>query len=94
MAKRFDTEPATPGDENEIESLLVKQIEKKISLLESRILELESKLKAKFPDSPIMNMPDQTNTDWLNNEKSLGRIAGIIPSPFISLRERLDDDVN
>ncbi len=94
MAKKFDTEPDTPGDEGELESLLGKQLQQKIALLESRIKELETKIANALVDPAFKASIDKDDLSWIKNEKSLGRIAGTIPSPIIGLKERLDDDVS
>lgn len=94
MAKKFDTEPATPGDDNELESLLGKQLQQKIALLESRIKDLETKIANTLVDPAFKVSIDKDDLSWIKNEKSLGRIAGTIPSPIIGLKERLDDDAS
>lgn len=94
MAKKFDTEPETPGDDGELESLLGQQIEQKIAALEQRIKELEAKISKSLVDPAFKSVIDKDDTSWIKNEKSLGRIAGVIPTPIIGLKERLGDDVS
>lgn len=94
MAKKFDTEPETPGDDDELESLLGKQLQQKIALLESRIKELEANIAKTIVDPAFRASIDKDDLSWIKNEKSLGRIAGTIPNPIIGLKERLDDDVS
>lgn len=94
MAKKFDTEPDTPGDDGELESLLGKQLQQKIALLESRIKELETKIANTLVDPAFKASIDPDDLSWIKNEKSLGRIAGTIPNPIIRLKERFDDDAS
>jgi len=94
MGKKFDTEPETPGDDDAIESIAGRQLEQKIAALESRIKQLEQKIASSVVDPAFRSAIDKDDTSWMKNEKSLGRIAGVIPNPIIGLRERLDDDVS
>lgn len=94
MAKRFDTEPDTPGDEAEINELLSTQLQQKVALLEMKIRELESKIAESFANPAFKAGLDPDDTSWMKNEKSLGRIAGTIPGPVIGLEKRLNDDVS
>lgn len=92
MTKRFDTEPDTPGDESELDSLLGKQLQQKISLLEARIKELEAKISVAVVDPAFRKAIDPDDVAWIKNEKSLGRIAGTVPNPIIGLKKLLDED--
>jgi len=94
MAKKFDTDPATPGDDDAIDSITRQQIEQKIAMLESRIRELESKISNSLVEPAFQSIIDKDDTSWMKNEKSLGRIAGVIRAPIIKMKERLDNDVN
>ena len=94
MAKRFDTEPDTPGDDDGINALITTQLQQKIAVLESKIKELESKIAATIAASALKSGLKPDDTAWLKNEKSLGRIAGTIPDPVIGLEKRLEDDVS
>ncbi len=100
MAKRFDTEPDTPGDESEIESLASKQLEQKISVLEARLRNLETKISVTLNDPAFKNRIDTDSDAWQKNENALGRIAGTLKSMNIGklkitqdLRSRLDEDL-
>lgn len=100
MAKRFDTEPDTPGDESEIESLISKQLEQKIGALEARLRNLETKISTTLNDPAFKNRIDTDSDAWQKNENALGRIAGTLKSMTIGklkitqdLRSRLDDDL-
>ena len=100
MAKRFDTEPDTPGDESEIESLASKQLQQKVGALERRVRELETKISATLNDPAFRNRIDTDSESWQKNENALGRIAGTLKSMEIGrlkitqdLKARLDDDV-
>jgi hypothetical protein len=99
MTKRFDTEPENLGDESNISSLLSKQLEQKIGLLEKRIRELETKISVTLNDPAFRNRIDTDSQSWQSNKNALGRIAGTIKSPNIDwmtqdLTNRLDDDVS
>jgi hypothetical protein len=104
MAKRFDTEPEDLGDESNISSLLSKQLEQKIGLLERRIRELETKISATLNDPAFRNRINTDSESWQNNKNALGRIAGTLKSMDLGdmgrlkiskdLKARLDDDVN
>ena len=94
MAKRFDTEPDTPGDDDGINALVTTQLQQKIAILESKIKELESKIAATVAASAFKSGLNPDDTTWMKNEKSLGRIAGTIPDPVIGLEKRLEDDVS
>ena len=99
MTKRFDTEPDNLGDEPEINSLLSKQLEQKIGILEKRIRELETKIFVTLNDPAFRNRIDTDSTSWQNNANTLGRIAGILKPQNIdwltqNLTDRLDDDVS
>ena len=100
MTKRFDTEPDTPGDESEIESLASKQLQQKVGALERRVRELETKISATLNDPAFRNRIDTDSESWQKNENALGRIAGTLKSMEIGrlkitqdLKARLDDDV-
>jgi len=93
MAKKFDTEPDTPGDDGELQ-LLGQQLQQKIAALESRIKELEADIAKTLSNPAFKTRLDPDDASWIKNEKSLGRIAGTIPNPIIGLKERLDDDVS
>jgi len=100
MAKRFDTEPDTPGDESEIESLASKQLEQKISVLEARLRNLETKISVTLNDPAFKNRIDTDSDAWQKNENALGRIAGTLKSMNIGklkitqdLKSRLDEDL-
>jgi len=100
MTKRFDTEPDTPGDESEIESSISKQLRQKIRVLESRILELETKISSTLNNPAFKNRIDTDSEAWQKNENALGRIAGTLKSMDVGrlkitqdLKARLDDDV-
>jgi len=94
MAKKFDTEPDTPGDDGEIESLIERQLQQKIALLELKIKDLEAKIDKTLANPAFKTGFDPDDLSWIKNEKSLGRIAGTIPNPIIGLKERLDDDAS
>lgn len=101
MTKRFDTEPDTPGDDSDIDSLLGKQLEQKVGALEKRIRELETKISVTLNDPAFKNRIDTDTESWKNNENALGRLAGTLNSTNIGrlkitpdLKARLDDDVN
>lgn len=94
MAKKFDTEPDTPGDDGELESLLGQQLQQKIAALESRIRELEANIAKTLASPAFRTRLEPDDASWIKNEKSLGRIAGTIPNPIIGLKERLDNDVS
>lgn len=81
--------PVTNTPEAETE-----QLEQKIAAMESRIKQLESKIASSVVDPAFRSAIDKDDTSWMKNEKSLGRIAGVIPNPIIGLRERLDNDVS
>ncbi len=100
MAKRFDTEPDTPGDESEIESLASKQLQQKVRALENRLHDLETKISTTFNDPVFKNRIDTDSDAWQKNENALGRIAGTIKSIDLGrlkitqdLRARLDEDL-
>ncbi len=100
MTKRFNTEPETPGDEVEIESLVSKQLQQKVSALEDRLRSLEAKLSTALNDPAFRNRIDTDSESWQKNENALGRIAGTLKSIEIGrlkvasdLKARLDDDV-
>lgn len=99
MTKRFDTEPDNLGDEPEINSLLSKQLEQKIGILEKRIRELETKISVTLNDPAFRNRIDTDTTSWQNNANALGRIAGTLKPQNVdwltqNLTNRLDDDVS
>lgn len=94
MTKRFDTEPDTPGDESGLDSDISKQLIQTIARLEARIKELEAKIATTLDSPGFRNGLDPDDATWMKNEKSLGRLAGTIPTPIIGLKERLDDDVS
>ena len=94
MTKRFDTEPDTPCDESGLDSDLSKQLFQTIARLEARIKELEVKIAKTLTDPAFNTGINPDDASWIKNEKSLGRLAGTIPTPIIGLKERLDDDVN
>ena len=100
MTKRFDTEPDTPGDESEIESLVSKQLQQKVRALENRLHDLETKISTTLNDPEFKNRIDTDSESWQKNENALGRIAGTLKSMEIGrlkvtqdLKARLDDDV-
>ncbi len=100
MTKRFETEPDTPGDEIDTESLLTKQLQQKIGLLESKMRDIESKLSSVLSDPAFGTRFNIDDESWRKNENALGSIAGTLKSENIGrlrisqeLRDRLDDDV-
>jgi len=100
MAKRFETEPETPGEDVIGESLLGKQLQQKVAQLESKIRDLESKISATLNDPAFKNRIDTDSESWRKNENALGNIAGTLKSENIGrlqlsqeLRKRLEDDV-
>ena len=107
MTKRFETEPDTPGDEIETESLLAKQLQQKIGLLESKLRDIEGKLNDISKDPAFATRVNMDDVSWVNNEGSLGSIAGTLErTPLINgtknigrlrmtdeLKTRLDDDI-
>jgi len=107
MAKRFETEPDTPGDEIDAASLLSKQLQQKIGLLESKIRDLEGKLNDISKDPAFRTGVNMDDVSWKNNQGSLGSIAGTLErTPLVNeshnigrlrisdeLKARLDDDI-
>lgn len=107
MTKRFETEPDTPGDEIAAESLLAKQLQQKIGLLESKLRDIEGKLNDISKDPAFATRVNMDDVSWVNNEGSLGSIAGTLErTPLINgtknigrlrmtdeLKTRLDDDI-
>jgi len=107
MTKRFETEPDTPGDEIETESLLAKQLQQKIGLLESKLRDIEGKLNDISKDPAFATRVNMDDVSWVNNEGSLGSIAGTLErTPLINgtksigrlrmtdeLKARLNDDI-
>lgn len=94
MPKRFDTEPDTPGDDSELDALSTSPLEAKLRMLEAKIAELEDKIAKTMANPAFRNGLDPNDASWIRNEKSLGRIAGTIPAPIITLEQRLEDDVS
>ena len=107
MTKRFETEPDTPGDEIAADSLLAKQLQQKIGLLESKLRDIEGKLNDISKDPAFTTRVNMDDVSWVNNEGSLGSIAGTLErTPLINgtknigrlrmtdeLKARLDDDI-
>ena len=107
MAKRFETEPDTPGEDIGTESLLAKQLQQKIGLLESKIRSIEGQLNDISRDPAFVTRVNMDEVSWVNNEGSLGSIAGTLErTPLMDgtknigrlrmtdeLKARLDDDI-
>jgi hypothetical protein len=107
MVKRFETEPDTPGENIEAESLLAKQLQQKIGLLESKLRDLEGKLNDISKDPAFATRVNMDDVSWKNNQGSLGSIAGTLErTPLVNesnnigrlrisdeLKARLDDDI-
>ncbi|MCG3772964.1 MAG: hypothetical protein JW384_04189 [Nitrosomonadaceae bacterium] len=107
MTKRFETEPDTPGDEIAADSLLAKQLQQKIGLLESKLRDIEGKLNDISKDPAFATRVNMDDVSWVNNEGSLGSISGTLErTPLINgtknigrlrmtdeLKARLDDDI-
>lgn len=100
MGKRFETDPETPGDESEIETLTSKQLQQKVRALENRLHDLETKISTTLNDPAFKNRIDTDSDAWQKNENALGRIVGTLKSMDIGrlkitqdLKARLDDDV-
>jgi hypothetical protein len=107
MTKRFETEPDTPGDDIADDSLLAKQLQQKIGLLESKLRDIEGKLNDISKDPAFATRVNMDDVSWVNNEGSLGSIAGTLErTPLINgtknigrlrmtdeLKARLDDDI-
>ncbi len=107
MTKRFETEPDTPGEDIETDSLLAKQLQQKIGLLESKIRSIEGQLNDISRDPAFVTRVNMDEVSWINNEGSLGSIAGTLErTPLMDgtknigrlrmtdeLKARLDNDI-
>lgn len=107
MTKRFETEPDTPGEDIAADSLLAKQLQQKIGLLESKIRSIEGQLNDISRDPAFVMRVNMDEVSWVNNEGSLGSIAGTIErTPLMNeaknigrlrmtdeLKARLDNDI-
>jgi hypothetical protein len=92
MAKKFDTNPVTPGDDDELNGLSTELLQQRIAALELRIRSIEKSISSTLSDPAFRTRLDPDDASWVKNEKSLGRIAGIISNPIGKLRKRLDDE--
>jgi len=107
MTKRFETEPDTPGEDIAADSLLAKQLQQKIGLLESKIRSIEGQLNDISRDPAFVTRVNMDEVSWVNNDGSLGSIAGTIErTPLMNeaknigrlrmtdeLKARLDNDI-
>jgi len=107
MTKRFETEQDTPGDDIAADSLLAKQLQQKIGLLESKLRDIEGKLNDISKDPAFATRVNMDDVSWKNNQGSLGSIAGTLErTPLVNesrnigrlkmtdeLKARLNDDI-
>jgi len=81
MDRKFDTEPATPGEDMEmLESIVRSQLIDRVRVLEDRIGKMEKQISDALNDPAFKNRVDTDSESWQKNEHALGRIAGTLKS--------------